>query len=194
MKNLKISAISLAFVLLFVFKCNREDKETHEKGRKATLGKSAGNCSCIAGIPSNCEDCISKDLMHGKQEAIYTVYWDNCTPDNSCDGNTSTSVKFCFADPFDCKKIRMQIDNPPSCLPCIPNPFCIEGDAVCSGSNGNAFSYVYTDVNTGISYSVTFTGDPKIKVCCTQKEPDPQNSGQMIDVQYCCLGNALFTN
>jgi len=184
MKNLKFLAFCMfyAIIIICTIRCNRDDKKEKVSITSKIVNKSAGGCACLTSPPPNCDKCVSEDLMKGKAEATFTVSWDNCSPDQTCDG--TSAVKFCYANPLDCSILRMQIDYPPSCLPCVPNPFCIEGKVTCGGEKGNSFTYTYRDPNTGYNYSLTLTGDPKLKLCCTGDD----------GIQYCCEGNAVFNN
>lgn len=176
MKNvIKLSIGIILITVLGVWGCTKNQTSNEITQTQITLGKNACQCP-LNYVPECADNCIKDDLMKGNAQQFYTIKWSSCT-NNGCAGTTST-VKFCYADPSDCKKLQVEISNPPSCLPCIPNPMCIEGTAYCDG--GNAVTVSYTDPVTSTFYTFTFTGDPKVHLCCQN-----QSTGQNL----CCDGD-----
>jgi hypothetical protein len=178
MKRFLVVFALISAVFLLVYSCSQNTKDDSKPtAAQNTLGKAKGSCNCYSN-PANCPDCVN-DLMKGKDKAIYTIRWDAC--DNSCNVSGTSTVTFCYGDAYDCKIIAMQIDNPPPCLPCIPDPYCVVGTVDCQ--NGNTASFTYKDPDNQTEYAVTFVGDPKFTLTCR----DTVNK-----ISYQCSGEAIL--
>jgi hypothetical protein len=182
-KNSIVSFVCLLAAVAFMWACNRE--ETNPQPLKTTIYSSSragdtkpqGTCTCGT-KPNNCADfvnCLSKLIGSGNSKT-FTINWKSCVnPDPSnkdCNGfgvqGTKSKATICYTPGANaCNSVTCIISNPPDCLPCLPQTFCIQLGLQCNTAK-NTFDLLGTDTNlaTGIVYTVTISSDPKITVTC----------------------------
>ncbi|MBC7384088.1 MAG: hypothetical protein H7296_14075 [Bacteroidia bacterium] len=135
--------------------------------------------------------------MMGQLEQKYRVYWNGCTNDEpgfSCwpSSGSYSNIKFCYSAPLSGEKdcyLNMEVQTPPSCLPCITaSPYCVRLKAKCI-VNGNDLELTLDDNDpntpqiTEFHYVINISGDPVMTICCSKTD----QFGQIHT--YCCHGD-----
>lgn len=177
--------LALTFYVLLL-ECSKKDPPKMQDTNKPSLIKPPQpQAACNCGTkPSGCSGmaCVDK-LFGGQNSKTFNVTWTSCVnpdPSNSyCNGldiqGTTSTLTLCYM-PGSCDHIIAKITNPPSCLPCLPNPYCIALAITCSDADHYNFAGNETYPDNVITVSVT--ADPKITVTCGPP-----------GVPYDCVGN-----
>jgi hypothetical protein len=169
------SAILALSVSVLLLQCSKKEPDSSSpaapKVNRTTLPLIQGACNCGT-LPPNCPalSCINK-LLGGQNSKLFTITWGSCVdPDPSdtyCNGlsigGTTSTLKLCYM-PGSCDHIVAMISNPPSCLPCIPDPYCISLLVNCS--DANHFTIAGNETFPSQSITVFIAADPKITVTC----------------------------
>jgi hypothetical protein len=184
-KILILSSLLLLTATSLLVQCRKKDSETSAPVKPLASNKilpaPQGSCNCGSKPACTGFSCVDK-LLDGKDSKTFTISWETCVnpdPSNSycngpaINGNTST-IKLCYL-PGSCTHITAIISNPPSCLPCIPDPYCISLVVKCHGQND--FDLGGNETFPDNIITVTISSDPKISITC-----GPQGSG------YNCSG------
>jgi hypothetical protein len=177
MKKLLIlsSALLALSVSVLLLQCSTKGPDSimsKPKVSRPSTPQPQAVCNC-GPKPLGCSgiECVDK-LLGGQSSKTFTVEWKSCvTPDPSntyCNGygvtGTYSSVKLCYL-PGSCTQIIAIISNPPSCLPCLPDPYCTTLNIECHGANDFDLLGNNTYPNNG-NITVSITSDPKISVTC----------------------------
>ncbi len=168
------SLLMLASACLLIQCSKKEPLPTKQAVSKTTQNiqpqpQAACNCGSLS---PNCSalPCVNK-LLGGNNSKTFSITWISCVdPDPSntyCNGfginGTTSTLKLCYM-PGSCDHIIAQITNPPSCLSCLPNPYCISLVVSCSDADHFTFGGNETFPNDIIT--VTIAADPKISITC----------------------------
>ncbi len=181
---LALSVVSVLFAAV-LWSCSKTQAPLPAKELAAIppVAAAVGACNC-GNAPTNCKDfvtCVERLIGKGATSKTFTVNWASCvSPDPSdrfCNGfgisGAKSTLKICYL-PNSCDHVTAIISNPPSCLPCLSNPYCIPLAANC-GNSTFTFSNLELDPLSNTSIRVTITGDPKIAVTCSDSQGNNYN-------------------
>jgi hypothetical protein len=152
-KLFTLSGILLIAGACLLLQCRKKESDTTNpvppKVDRTGLPTPQGSCNC-GSKPSGCSglDCVDK-LFGGKDSKTFTVDWQGCVdPDPSntyCNGplisGTVSTLKLCYNG--SCDHITAILSNPPSCLPCLPDPYCISLGISCQK---NDFTFTGSEI------------------------------------------------
>jgi hypothetical protein len=174
----KIVFISSALLALttcvLLLQCNTKAPNSaipSPKVSKPSTPQPQAACNCGT-KPTGCSgmECIDK-LFGGQNSKTFTITWLSCVdpnPSNSyCNGlniqGTTSTLKLCY-QPGSCDHVIAMISNPPSCLTCLPNPYCIS--LLVSCADADHFTMAGNETFPNDIITVTIAADPKISVTC----------------------------
>jgi hypothetical protein len=151
--------------------CSKPDTlpETDTTGmNKFVQVQDACDCGSKPSCPADRIACIENLLGTGNTTRNFILHWQSCaSPYSSGIVSETSNVTVCYspASPTVCSSITFKITNPPSYLPCVPDPFCMPLTLTCEG-NSWTFSSIAIDP-FGASVSVTITNDPVVTITCS---------------------------
>jgi len=168
-------SLFLVIAITGFWSCSKKEQEPVQEVKAIIPPNPSPQGACDCGSkPTGCNDfvnCVKKLIGNGNSKS-FTCNWESCVnpdPGNTyCNGfgvsSEVSTVTICYL-PGSCSHVTFRIDNPPSCLPCLPDPYCIPLAVNC---NGESYTFSNTEVDpfTNASITVTISGDPKISISC----------------------------
>ncbi len=174
---IRILAFTATSMLLWT--CSKTDIKTSPLASRIVQRPAAssmnGPAACNCGTqPKGCAtfvNCVKK-LLGTENSITWTANWANCsTPnpaDQACSGvaieGESSVVTVCYM-PGSCSELTCKITSPPTCLPCLPDIFCLPLTPSCNNKD-DAYEGTFFDPTTNFRIDVTISADPKIAVTC----------------------------
>lgn len=205
MKNKLKLFLPLVIMTIFFIGCKTEkpyQKDIYNyqyaANQAAKIQQTANTCNCLTqSQSSNCYNNAPNptiiQFMGTAATKTFVVTWNNCLTvpyqnitgcNDPLSGVTSTLV-MCY---YDCYNLTAKFIGKPSCLPCMPDQFCIQLKPTKTTQNGNTL-YVLAGTYNGeplnnVQITVVVSGDPDVTIKCSTNITDPANS-----VSYTCYGN-----